>query len=98
MAGRFLSQVRLGPVAVELDFVDPALAGRSLLSQRRVRRLDEAGKTAPPSRLSKIAEQKIENVVVIGGDIHSFWVADLKQDFGDPLPAGEPAHQILREP
>jgi alkaline phosphatase D len=33
--------------------------------------------------LSQIAEQKIENVVVIGGDIHSFWVADLKQDFGD---------------
>jgi phosphodiesterase/alkaline phosphatase D-like protein len=30
-----------------------------------------------------IAEQKIENVVVIGGDIHSFWVTDLKQDFGD---------------
>jgi alkaline phosphatase D len=23
-------------------------------------------------------------VVVIGGDIHSFWVADLKLDFGDP--------------
>ena len=34
--------------------------------------------------LSQIAEQQIENVVVIGGDIHSFWVADLKQDFGDP--------------
>jgi alkaline phosphatase D len=28
--------------------------------------------------------QKIENVVVIGGDIHSFWVTDLKRDFGDP--------------
>jgi len=34
--------------------------------------------------LSQIAEQKIEDVVVVGGDIHSFWVADLKQDFGDP--------------
>jgi alkaline phosphatase D len=34
--------------------------------------------------LAQIAEQEIENVVVIGGDIHSFWVADLKQDFGDP--------------
>jgi alkaline phosphatase D len=32
--------------------------------------------------LSQIAEHKIENVVVIGGDIHSFWVTDLKQDFG----------------
>ena len=73
--------------------------------------------------LSQIAEQQIENVVVIGGDIHSFWVADLKQDFGDPnsptvatefvgtsvtsegralrrlqwVPAGEPAHQVLRQ-
>ena len=34
--------------------------------------------------LSQIAEQQIENVVVIGGDIHSFWVTDLKHDFGDP--------------
>jgi alkaline phosphatase D len=34
--------------------------------------------------LAQIAEQAIENVVVIGGDIHSFWVADLKEDFGDP--------------
>jgi alkaline phosphatase D len=34
--------------------------------------------------LSQIAEKKIENVVVIGGDIHSFWVTDLKADFSDP--------------
>jgi alkaline phosphatase D len=34
--------------------------------------------------LSQIAEQKIDNVVVIGGDIHSFWVSDLKRDFRDP--------------
>jgi alkaline phosphatase D len=34
--------------------------------------------------LSQIAEQKIQDVVVIGGDIHSFWVADLKSDFRDP--------------
>ena len=34
--------------------------------------------------LSQIAEQQIENVMVIGGDIHSFWVSDLKQDFRDP--------------
>lgn len=31
--------------------------------------------------LGHIAERKIENVVVIGGDIHSFWVTDLKADF-----------------
>jgi alkaline phosphatase D len=34
--------------------------------------------------LSQIADQKIENVVVIGGDIHSFLGDHLKQDFGDP--------------
>jgi alkaline phosphatase D len=34
--------------------------------------------------LSQIAEQGIENMVVIGGDIHSFWVTDLKRDFRDP--------------
>jgi alkaline phosphatase D len=34
--------------------------------------------------LNHIAERKIENVVVIGGDIHSFWVTDLKKDFNDP--------------
>jgi alkaline phosphatase D len=34
--------------------------------------------------LGQVAEQKIQNVVVIGGDIHSFWVTDLKRDFRDP--------------
>jgi phosphodiesterase/alkaline phosphatase D-like protein len=34
--------------------------------------------------VSQIAQQKIENGVVIGGDIRSFWVADLKPKFGDP--------------
>jgi alkaline phosphatase D len=34
--------------------------------------------------LTHIADRKIENVVVIGGDIHSFWVADLRSDFKDP--------------
>lgn len=35
--------------------------------------------------LSQIAEQNITNLVVIGGDIHSFWVTDLKPDFNDPV-------------
>jgi alkaline phosphatase D len=34
--------------------------------------------------LAQVAEQKIKNVVVIGSDIHSFWVTDLKRDFRDP--------------
>jgi alkaline phosphatase D len=31
-----------------------------------------------------IQDRKISNPVVIGGDIHSFWVTDLKPDFDDP--------------
>jgi alkaline phosphatase D len=34
--------------------------------------------------LAHVAEHKIDNVVVIGGDIHSFWVSDLKRDSRDP--------------
>jgi alkaline phosphatase D len=33
--------------------------------------------------LTQIADRKIANVVVIGGDLHSFWVTDLKRDFDD---------------
>ncbi|MDJ0726942.1 MAG: alkaline phosphatase D family protein [Prochloraceae cyanobacterium] len=33
--------------------------------------------------LDFIAENKIENPVFIGGDIHSFWVTDLKADFNN---------------
>ncbi len=34
--------------------------------------------------LGQVAERRIQDVVVIGGDIHSFWVTDLKADFADP--------------
>jgi alkaline phosphatase D len=34
--------------------------------------------------LGQVAERRIKDVVVIGGDIHSFWVTDLKADFADP--------------
>ena len=34
--------------------------------------------------LSHLRARRIANPVVIGGDIHSFWVTDLKADFGDP--------------
>ncbi len=33
--------------------------------------------------LDSIASRKAANPVVIGGDVHSFWVADLKTDVGD---------------
>jgi alkaline phosphatase D len=34
--------------------------------------------------LRHVADRKIADVVVIGGDIHSFWITDLKADFDDP--------------
>ena len=34
--------------------------------------------------LGSIIERKPPNVVVLGGDVHSYWVTDLKQDFGNP--------------
>jgi alkaline phosphatase D len=34
--------------------------------------------------LEFIAERKIRNVIVLGGDVHSFNVSDLKVDFDDP--------------
>jgi alkaline phosphatase D len=37
--------------------------------------------------LDGIAERKVENVVVLGGDVHANYVADLKADFDDPKSA-----------
>jgi alkaline phosphatase D len=34
--------------------------------------------------LDDLAQRKPANPVVLGGDVHSFWVADLKPDFDDP--------------
>lgn len=34
--------------------------------------------------LESIAGHQVENPVVLGGDVHSFWVADLKRDFARP--------------
>jgi alkaline phosphatase D len=34
--------------------------------------------------LDVLAEPEVRNPVVLGGDVHSFWVADLKPDFDDP--------------
>ncbi len=34
--------------------------------------------------IDAIAEQRPSNPVVIGGDVHSFWMADLKRDFDRP--------------
>ena len=37
--------------------------------------------------LDAIAASRVPNPVFIGGDIHSFWATDLKQDFNNPLSA-----------
>lgn len=34
--------------------------------------------------LDAMVEQRLKNPIVIGGDVHSYWVADLKTDFDDP--------------
>src|SRR5262249_18842053 len=34
--------------------------------------------------LDYLGQRKPSNPVVLGGDVHSFWVADLKPDFDDP--------------
>ena len=41
----------------------------------------------PASRqriIDHIAEANVENAVVVSGDIHQFWVSDVKRDFEDP--------------
>ncbi len=37
--------------------------------------------------IGKIAQTKLANPVILGGDIHSFWVNDVKADFNDPQSA-----------
>ncbi|HEX8927778.1 MAG TPA: alkaline phosphatase D family protein, partial [Actinomycetota bacterium] len=37
--------------------------------------------------LGGIAQRRLRDVVALGGDIHSFWVTDLKADFADPSSA-----------
>jgi len=34
--------------------------------------------------LAHIAERNVQNVVALGGDVHAFYVSDLKADFADP--------------
>ena len=37
--------------------------------------------------LAPIAEKRLGGAVVLGGDVHAHYVADLKADFGDPKSA-----------
>ena len=45
--------------------------------------------------LDDIAQSKASNPLVIGGDVHCTWVADLKADFDDAAFAGR-RHRVLR--
>jgi alkaline phosphatase D len=70
------------------------IAQQQLMAELRQR--DAAGREAywtdgwdgyPAAReriLRHLGERRVSNPVVIGGDIHSFWVTDLKPDFADP--------------
>lgn len=43
------------------------------------------GYPAARSRLLRVLEEEqVHNPIVVGGDVHSFWAADLKRDFDDP--------------
>ena len=59
---------------------DPATGGGGLLD-RRLGRL-RAGAQSPARR--RRASARCRGVVVLGGDVHSNYVADLKADFDDP--------------
>ena len=37
--------------------------------------------------IEKMVQTKLSNPVILGGDIHSFWVNDVKSDFNDPASA-----------
>src|SRR5262245_59395983 len=72
-----MAAVDFGPGAARFD---PRLAG---LQIRNVDAWD--GYVAARNRLlGGVLEKKIANLVVLSGDNHSSWVADLKPDFADP--------------
>ena len=72
-----MAAVDFGPGAARFD---PRLAG---LQIRNVDAWD--GYVAARNRLlGSILDEEIANLVVLSGDIHSNWVADLKTDFADP--------------
>lgn len=62
-----------------LNWSDPAVAGGSYWT--------DGWDGYPAARhrlLSQVAERKLPGVVVLGGDVHAHWVADLKADYDDP--------------
>jgi hypothetical protein len=54
-----ISQVDLNPVAIELDLVNPPLAGRYPLNRRCQRRFNEAGITNAPEGWNRLRDQEL---------------------------------------
>ena len=49
------------------------------------------GYPAARSRLLRLlAQRRVSNPIVLGGDVHAFYAADLKLDFDDPGPRSWP--------
>jgi alkaline phosphatase D len=72
-----MASVNFGPGIAQFD---PKLAG---LQVRNVDGWD--GYVAARNRLlSSVRQAAVRNLIVLTGDIHSSWVADLKTDFNDP--------------
>jgi alkaline phosphatase D len=73
-----MASIDFGP---GVALADPRLAG---LQVRNVDAWD--GYVAARNRLLRtVRDQDIPNLIVISGDIHSSWVADLKAEFADPV-------------
>ena len=72
-----MAAVDFGPGAARFD---PRLAGL------QIRNVDawDGYVTARNRLLGCILDEEVANLVVLSGDIHSSWVADLKTDFTDP--------------
>jgi alkaline phosphatase D len=72
-----MAAVDFGPGAARFD---PRLVGL------QIRNVDawDGYVTARNRLLGGVEDEEIANLVVLSGDIHSSWVADLKADFADP--------------
>ena len=72
-----MAAVDFGPGAARFD---PRLAGL------QIRNVDawDGYVTARNRLLGDVLDEEVANLVVLSGDMHSSWVADLKTDFADP--------------
>ena len=73
--------MRLEPIAVELDLMQPPVAGRRRLGQRRQHRLDEAGQGAFGRALDRRRVRRLTCVgaATLGSCAGAVWLLDLSR-------------------